>query len=76
MNGSLDPEERIRFRNLLSEMAERCTVILSTHIMQEVEAMCDRVVMIRKGMLVADESTAVLSAQEGGLEAVFKAKTV
>ena len=50
--------------------------MLSTHVMQEVEAMCDRVVLIRKGMLVADEATAVLTAQEGGLEAVFKAKTV
>ena len=72
----LDPLQLDDIRNLIRTIGQKRTVILSTHIMQEVEAMCDRVVMIRKGMLVADESTAVLSAQEGGLEAVFKAKTV
>ncbi|MDO7741707.1 MAG: ABC transporter ATP-binding protein, partial [Flavobacteriales bacterium] len=72
----LDPLQLEDIRNLIRTIGEKRTVILSTHIMQEVEAMCDRVVLIRKGMLVADEATAVLTAQEGGLEAVFKAKTV
>jgi ABC-2 type transport system ATP-binding protein len=72
----LDPLQLDDIRNLILTIGQKRTVILSTHIMQEVEAMCDRVVMIRKGKLVADESTAVLIAQEGGLEAVFKAKTV
>ena len=72
----LDPLQLEDIRNLIRTIGEKRTVILSTHIMQEVEAMCDRVVVIRNGMLVADEATAVLTAQEGGLEAVFKAKTV
>jgi ABC-2 type transport system ATP-binding protein len=50
-------------------------VILSTHIMQEVEAMCDRVVFIRRGELVSEGVTAELAAQPGGLEAAFKAAT-
>jgi ABC-2 type transport system ATP-binding protein len=50
-------------------------VLLSTHIMQEVEAMCDRVVFIRKGQVVASGTTAELAAQPGGLEAAFKAAT-
>jgi ABC-type Na+ transport system ATPase subunit NatA len=43
--------------------------------MQEVEAMCDRVVMIRKGEIVADESTSVFTNRDGGLEAAFKELT-
>ena len=44
----------------------------STHIMQEVEAMCERVVLIHQGRLVADDTVANLSAKPGGLEAVFQ----
>jgi ABC-2 type transport system ATP-binding protein len=72
----LDPLQLDDIRNLIRAIGQKRTVILSTHIMQEVEAMCDRVVLIRKGVLVADETTAALAAQKGGLEAVFKAKTV
>jgi ABC-2 type transport system ATP-binding protein len=49
--------------------------MLSTHIMQEVEAMCDRVVMIRLGELVADAPLVDMVQSEGGLEAQFKALT-
>ena len=72
----LDPLQLDDIRNLIRTIGQKRTVILSTHIMQEVEAMCDRVVLIRKGKLVADESAAKLAAQTGGLEAVFKAKTI
>lgn len=72
----LDPLQLDDIRNLIRTIGQKRTVILSTHIMQEVEAMCDRVILIRKGQLVADESAAELAAQLGGLEAVFKAKTI
>ena len=48
----LDPEERVRFRNLLSEHARRRLVILSTHILPEVESVCDRVQILHHGATV------------------------
>jgi ABC-2 type transport system ATP-binding protein len=50
----LDPEERIRFRNLISEVAEDVAVLLSTHIVEDIEATCDRVGIINGGLLVYD----------------------
>ncbi len=50
----LDPEQTRHMRELIKEIAQEATVILSTHIMQEVEAMCHRVLMIRTGQLVVD----------------------
>ncbi|MDD7886855.1 gliding motility-associated ABC transporter ATP-binding subunit GldA [Flavivirga sp. 57AJ16] len=51
----LDPNQLIDIRNLIKEIGETKTVFLSTHIMQEVEAMCDRVIIINKGEIVADK---------------------
>lgn len=68
----LDPIQLVDIRNLIKEVGKTRTVILSTHIMQEVEAMCERVVLIHKGQLAADDTVAHLSAQPGGLEAVFQ----
>jgi ABC-2 type transport system ATP-binding protein len=51
----LDPNQIIEIRNLIKEAGKEKTVILSTHIMQEVEAICDRVIIIDKGVIVADE---------------------
>jgi ABC-2 type transport system ATP-binding protein len=51
----LDPNQIIEIRNLISDLGKEKTVILSTHIMQEVEAICDRVIIIDKGRIVADE---------------------
>jgi ABC-2 type transport system ATP-binding protein len=51
----LDPNQIIEIRSLISELGKEKTVILSTHIMQEVEAICDRVIIIDKGKIVADE---------------------
>jgi len=45
----LDPEERIRFRNLLSDMATRCTVILSTHIIEDISHSCNDLAIIHEG---------------------------
>lgn len=51
----LDPNQLIEIRELIKEIGKSKTVMLSTHIMQEVEAICDRVIIIRKGNIVADD---------------------
>lgn len=48
----LDPEERVRFRNLLCEVAENKTVILSTHIVGDVEATCEEIAILHEGRLM------------------------
>lgn len=56
----LDPNQLIEIRSLIRNYGKDKTVLLSTHIMQEVQAMCDRVVIINKGKLVADTAVADL----------------
>jgi ABC-2 type transport system ATP-binding protein len=51
----LDPNQLVEIRNLIKTIGKEKTVFLSTHIMQEVEAMCDRVIIINKGEVVADK---------------------
>jgi len=51
----LDPNQIVEIRNLIKETGKEKTVLLSTHIMQEVEAICDRVIIIDKGVVVANE---------------------
>ncbi len=51
----LDPNQIVEIRNLIREAGREKTVLLSTHIMQEVEAICDRVIIINRGVIVADE---------------------
>src|SRR5665647_598495 len=51
----LDPNQIVEIRNLIKEAGKEKTIMLSTHIMQEVEAICDRVIIIDKGVIVADE---------------------
>jgi len=51
----LDPNQLVEIRNLIKTIGKKKTVFLSTHIMQEVEAMCDRVIIINKGEVVADK---------------------
>jgi len=53
----LDPNQLSEIRNLIIKIGAEKTVMLSTHIMQEVEAICDRVIIINKGKIVADDST-------------------
>lgn len=53
----LDPKQIIEIRNLIRTLGKSHTVILSTHILQEVQAVCDRIIIINKGKLVADEKT-------------------
>ncbi len=53
----LDPKQIIEIRNLIRTLGKDHTVILSTHILQEVQAVCDRIIIINKGRVVADEKT-------------------
>src|SRR3954469_12040081 len=53
----LDPNQLEEIRNLIRSLGKEKTVVLSTHIMQEVEAICDKVIIINKGKIVANEST-------------------
>ena len=53
----LDPKQILEVRNLLRSLAKKHTVILSTHILAEVQAVCERVLIINKGELIADERT-------------------
>ncbi|MBK8032287.1 MAG: ABC transporter ATP-binding protein [Chloroflexi bacterium] len=48
----LDPEERVRFRNLLADMAGRCTVILSTHVIEDISHSCNDLAIIREGRVL------------------------
>lgn len=56
----LDPNQLEEIRGLIKTLGKEKTVMLSTHIMQEVEAVCDRVIIINKGEIVANDSTSTL----------------
>lgn len=62
----LDPNQIVEIRKLIKEIGKKKTVILSTHILSEVEATCDRVIIIDHGRIVADSRTAELKAAAGG----------
>ena len=70
----LDPNQLVEIRKLIREIGREKTVMLSTHIMQEVEQMCDRVIIIDKGKIVTDEQVNALEKNELGkflIEVVF-----
>lgn len=71
----LDPNQIIEIRKFIDSLGKKKTILLSTHIMQEVEAICDRVVIINLGKIVADESTVELRKKESSLEKVFASLT-
>lgn len=60
----LDPNQLVDIRNLIKTIGQEKTVFLSTHIMQEVEAMCDRVIIINKGKIVADKTLKDLKSNQ------------
>ena len=60
----LDPNQLTEIRALIKELGKDKTVLLSTHIMQEVEAVCDRVIIINKGELIADASLSELKKDQ------------
>ncbi|MGN0498443.1 MAG: ABC transporter ATP-binding protein [Acutalibacteraceae bacterium] len=57
----LDPKQIIEMRNLIKGLGKKHTVILSSHVLSEVQATCDRVIIINRGKLVADSKTSSLS---------------
>lgn len=61
----LDPIEIVEIRNLIRELGKKKTVILSTHILSEVEATCEKVIIINRGRIVADDATANLQSSTG-----------
>lgn len=67
----LDPNQLVEIRNLIKKIGQSKTILLSTHIMQEVEAVCSRVIIINNGRLVADDETKQLAAG-GSLEKKFR----
>jgi ABC-2 type transport system ATP-binding protein len=62
----LDPNQILEIRNLIKELGREKTVILSTHIMQEVQAVCNRVLIINRGRIVADDTAENLLRQRSG----------
>ena len=59
----LDPNQLVEIRELIRNIGKEKTVILSTHIMQEVDAICDRVIIISKGQIVADDTAKTLQQE-------------
>ena len=68
----LDPNQLVEIRNLIKNIGKNKTVMLSTHIMREVENMYNRVIIINKGKIVADEQLESLKAKKIDLESIFK----
>ena len=71
----LDPNQLVEIRTLIKNSGKNKTVMLSTHIMQEVEKMCNRVIIINKGKIVADEELESLKAKKIDLESYFQQLT-
>ncbi|WP_410222392.1 ATP-binding cassette domain-containing protein [Pedobacter sp.] len=73
----LDPNQLTEVRNLIKNLGKNKTLIISTHIMQEVEALCDDIIIINKGKLVANSSLQALKEQyhTNHLESIFKQLT-
>lgn len=69
--GGLDPNQAVEVRELIKEIGKTRTVIISTHILSEVEMMCSRVIIISRGKIAADSSTAALKERYGHKAAVL-----
>ena len=73
----LDPNQLIEIRKLIKSLGANKTVLLSTHIMQEVEALCDRVLILKKGNLVLNEKLSDLKKRKNkSLEEIFHELTI
>jgi ABC-2 type transport system ATP-binding protein len=66
----LDPNQLVEIRNLIKRISRQKTVIFSTHIMQEVQALCDRVIIINRGSIVADSPVSELRHMSRGLNEI------
>ena len=72
----LDPNQIVEIRNVIKEIGKEKTVILSTHIMQEVEALCSRVILIHNGNIVQDTDIANFKGKFQNLEEAFSNYTL
>ena len=72
----LDPNQIIEIRNVIKEIGREKTVILSTHIMQEVEALCTRVILIHQGNIVQDSDIENFKGKFQSLEEAFSSYTL
>lgn len=68
----LDPNQIIEIRNLIKEISREKTIILSTHIMQEVEALCSRVILIHQGKIIQDSSIEEFKGKYKNIEEAFQ----
>ena len=66
----LDPNQIVEIRNVIKSLAKEKTILFSSHIMQEVEALCDRVIIINKGNIVADDLLSNLQKNNGSQQQV------
>ncbi len=64
----LDPNQILEIRKLIKDISQNKTVLFSTHIMQEVQALCDRVIVINRGEIVADDTVNNLLKQTGNVD--------
>ena len=62
----LDPEERIRFKKLICELRGECTILISTHIVEDVEAVCDNIIILNEGHVVVQQSADALREYANG----------
>jgi ABC-2 type transport system ATP-binding protein len=69
----LDPEQRVRFRDLLARLARDRIILLSTHVVSDVETTADRIVLVAAGRVVADGTRAQVVAGHASLEAAYLA---
>ncbi|MFC0410540.1 ABC transporter ATP-binding protein [Roseomonas elaeocarpi] len=72
----LDPNQKREVRDLLTRMAPEKAIVISTHLLEEVSAICTRAVVIAQGRVVADETPAQLAARGPNLDAVFRDLTL
>lgn len=68
----LDPKQIIEMRNLISNLGKKHTIILSSHILPEVQSVCDRIIIINKGKIVADAKTNELDVLTGARKHIAK----
>lgn len=71
----LDPNQIIEIRNVIKEQGKDKTVLFSSHILQEVEAICNRIIIINKGTIVADDTLVNLKSKGNNLEEIFRTLT-
>lgn len=71
----LDPNQMLEIRELIKKISTNKIILFSSHILSEVEAICDRILLIHKGRLVADEIMETITKKPGGLNKFFEEKT-